>query len=60
MVKVLSIRLQRNKLYKTPQYKIVVMFSSNATSGAPLDIVGKFIPKYPQKMFFINIEKFAF
>lgn len=60
MARKITIRLQRNRVYKRPQYRVVVMFKNTKTRGAPLDILGIYNPMSPYKMFFINVERLAF
>lgn len=60
MVRKVTIRLQRNRVYKRPQYRIVVMFKNTKTRGAPLDILGIYNPMSPYKMCFINVERLAY
>lgn len=60
MARKVVIRLQRNRTYKKPQYKIVAVFKDTKTRSAPLDILGLYNPMTPYKTFFINIERLAF
>lgn len=60
MARKIIIRLQRNRTYKKPQYKIVAVFKDTKTRSAPLDILGLYNPMAPHKTFFINIERLAF
>lgn len=60
MARKIIIRLQRNRTYKKPQYKIVAVFKDSKSRSAPLDILGLYNPMAPHKKFFINIERLAF
>lgn len=60
MARQIVIRLQRNRVFKKPQYRVVAIFKDTKMRGAPLDILGVYNPMTPYKMFFINIERLAF
>lgn len=60
MARQVIIRLQRNRVYKRPQYRVVAIFKNTKMRGAPLEILGVYNPMVPYKMFFINIERLAF
>lgn len=60
MARQVVIRLQRNRVFKKPQYKIIAIFKDTKTYGAPLDILGVYNPNIQNKMFFINVERLSY